>query len=214
MSEPSAAVKLCECGCGQPTPLAKQTRRSLGHVKGQGIRFLPGHSHRGKVVSAQTRERLSASTSRENNGHWRGDEASYRALHSYLSRHFPKTGTCEQCGRSGRGRKTEYSLIHGRAYTRNRDDYRELCPRCHKQYDFGGRPIGPDRAAKMVAGRKHRWAVRGEDVAGSKLTAAAVVVIRNLYTQGATVSALARDYGVTRASIRDVVRRKSWAHIE
>lgn len=34
-------TKLCECGCGQPTPLATKTRR--GNVKGQPTRYLHGH---------------------------------------------------------------------------------------------------------------------------------------------------------------------------
>lgn len=34
----------CECGCGQPTPIAKRTRPYLGHVKGQPTRFLRGHN--------------------------------------------------------------------------------------------------------------------------------------------------------------------------
>ena len=35
---------LCECGCGRRTPLAAQTRRVLGHVKNQPLRFINGHS--------------------------------------------------------------------------------------------------------------------------------------------------------------------------
>lgn len=36
-----ADVKLCECGCGRPTKLAKRSER--GHLKGQANRFLQGH---------------------------------------------------------------------------------------------------------------------------------------------------------------------------
>lgn len=36
-------TKLCECGCGQPAPIAKLTNTKLGHVKGQPIRFVNGH---------------------------------------------------------------------------------------------------------------------------------------------------------------------------
>lgn len=39
-------IKLCECGCGKPAPIAKQTQRSQGHVKGQPVRFILGHSAR------------------------------------------------------------------------------------------------------------------------------------------------------------------------
>lgn len=42
MSEP----RLCACGCGQQTPLAKQTRTRLGHVKGEPTQCLLGHSTR------------------------------------------------------------------------------------------------------------------------------------------------------------------------
>jgi len=34
-------MKLCECGCGQPAPIAKYPNRRLGHVKGEPVRFIP-----------------------------------------------------------------------------------------------------------------------------------------------------------------------------
>lgn len=36
-------MKLCECGCGQPTPLATRSRTDRGWVKGEPMRFAPGH---------------------------------------------------------------------------------------------------------------------------------------------------------------------------
>lgn len=41
-------MSLCECGCGQAVPLAKQTKRSVGHVKGEPMRFVAGHQTRGR----------------------------------------------------------------------------------------------------------------------------------------------------------------------
>lgn len=38
------SVKLCECGCGRPAPLARKTERKRGWVKGQPIRFIQGHN--------------------------------------------------------------------------------------------------------------------------------------------------------------------------
>lgn len=38
-------MKLCECGCGKPTPLAPRTRTVIGWVKGQPVRYLAGHRH-------------------------------------------------------------------------------------------------------------------------------------------------------------------------
>lgn len=35
---------LCECGCGQETAVAQMTSKAKGHIKGQPLRFLMGHS--------------------------------------------------------------------------------------------------------------------------------------------------------------------------
>lgn len=37
---------LCECGCGQPAPILKRTRREKGHVRGFPARFIRGHNGR------------------------------------------------------------------------------------------------------------------------------------------------------------------------
>lgn len=41
-------AKLCECGCGEPAPIAKQSRRDRGWVKGQPKRFIAGHHPRSR----------------------------------------------------------------------------------------------------------------------------------------------------------------------
>jgi hypothetical protein len=65
------------------------------------------------------------------NPNWLGTEASYKAIHIWLNRNHPRTGVCDKCFARG---KTDYAKI-GEAYTRNRDDYRELCRRCHMAFD-------------------------------------------------------------------------------
>ena len=37
---------LCNCGCGEKTKIANQTRRPLGWIKGMPIKFLQGHNVR------------------------------------------------------------------------------------------------------------------------------------------------------------------------
>ena len=39
-------VRLCGCGCGQPTPVAKVTQPSRGWVRGEQVRFRQGHRYR------------------------------------------------------------------------------------------------------------------------------------------------------------------------
>lgn len=40
----SDTVKLCECGCGNPAPIAKKNDPRLGWIKGQPLRFVRGHA--------------------------------------------------------------------------------------------------------------------------------------------------------------------------
>lgn len=47
MHEPNPSG-LCQCGCGQPAPLAPQTSSTRGWVKGKPVRYLPGHHLRGR----------------------------------------------------------------------------------------------------------------------------------------------------------------------
>jgi hypothetical protein len=42
----SDSIKLCECGCGQPAPLAKQTIKKRGYARGLPLRFISGHNAR------------------------------------------------------------------------------------------------------------------------------------------------------------------------
>lgn len=192
--------KLCECGCGEPTPLAKRTSTRDGAVKGRPLRFIGKHgsrmprnkgplssehrrklglAHKGKPKSEEHRRSISEATmgrtfseeSRrkhsqtlreayadgrlqprlgEDNPSWKGDEASYSALHFWLERHYPKAGRCEECERDGR---TQYAfLLHPAPHTRNRDDYAELCEPCHRKLDI--------RLGMYVRGSDGKWVAR------------------------------------------------------
>lgn len=52
------ATGLCECGCGQPAPIAKRNRKSIGHVKGQPLRFIAGHDARKRAEEQRARTQL------------------------------------------------------------------------------------------------------------------------------------------------------------
>jgi hypothetical protein len=56
----------------------------------------------------------------------------YHMLHRFLRKTYRKNGVCDKCGFF---KETEFSLLHGRLYTKNREDYRELCISCHRKYD-------------------------------------------------------------------------------
>jgi hypothetical protein len=44
-------VKLCECGCGNPAPIATHNCTKTGASKGQPLRFINGHANRGKAYA-------------------------------------------------------------------------------------------------------------------------------------------------------------------
>ena len=147
--EGGRGLTLCACGCGQPTTVITRNDSSRGDVKGQSRKFLRGHHLR--VTPPPW---------------FKGEEASYRAIHTYLSKHFPKSGICEECGEA---KPTDYALIKGREYSRDRTDYRELCRRCHVFYDETGYcsywknkglevvPTGEPPACKCGCGEPVPW---------------------------------------------------------
>lgn len=51
-----STIKLCECGCGQPTPIAKCHDKRHGQIKGQPVRFISGHN--GRKVRPPTEPRF------------------------------------------------------------------------------------------------------------------------------------------------------------
>jgi hypothetical protein len=48
---------LCQCGCGNPAPIAQRTAPSRGRVEGQPQRFIHGHAPKGKKGPAAPRWR-------------------------------------------------------------------------------------------------------------------------------------------------------------
>lgn len=220
----AAPVKLCECGCGQSAPIASKTRKERGQIRGQPVRYKVGHAMRGKgkPFSAETMTRILDA----NGGKWPGGRpmsatASVNALHDWLGKHYPKTGICEVCGEEA---KTDYSLIHGREYSRNRNDYRELCRLCHVHYDQLGTHRSDETRARMSAAQRKIWAdtrergierrtARGVERGLAKLTDQAVVDIRRAYAQGATLPVLAARYGVHLTTIHKAATGETWTHV-
>lgn len=66
---------------------------------------------------------------------WKGDKVGYSALHDWLGLHFGKANKCEQCGKTGIGKQIQWALIKGMKYERKRENFWQLCARCHVHYD-------------------------------------------------------------------------------
>jgi hypothetical protein len=72
---------------------------------------------------------------------WKGDNVSYRALHSWVVRNKTPPKMCIYCGKNET--KTGRRLIHwankSHKYKRDLDDWIALCTKCHGLHDRGKR---------------------------------------------------------------------------
>ena len=84
-------------------------------------------------MSADARKKIGDASRGENNAAWKGDGASYSAIHNWLSRWMPLTGRCSRCGESGR--ITHRANLSGE-YKRDLNDFAEMCVPCHKNHDL------------------------------------------------------------------------------
>lgn len=91
-------------------------------------------THPSEETRAKRREAMGEKHSGESNPAFKGEAAGISAIHTWLRRRYPLTGTCSQCGRDGR---TERAFLRWpEPYTRNPDDYAEMCRPCHTRFDF------------------------------------------------------------------------------
>lgn len=70
----------------------------------------------------------------QNNPAWNGSLSKYVSIHQYMTSTYGKPTQCEDCGRIDV--EIQWASIN-HTYTRNRDDWMQLCCRCH--YIFDGR---------------------------------------------------------------------------
>lgn len=71
---------------------------------------------------------------------WLGENASYSSKHKWIQKHWQKTGICENCkkevapfGRRKYG--TEWHNLNKKYNRDKREDWMELCPKCHHIFD-------------------------------------------------------------------------------
>jgi hypothetical protein len=91
--------------------------------------------HRAKIAAAlqgNSNWRESSRVAGAQHGRWRGDDAGRNAVHMWLNKHYAKTA-CEECGSGGR---LDWAYRHANGeWSRDRADYRVLCPSCHQRFD-------------------------------------------------------------------------------
>ena len=185
-------IHLCECGCGRPTPIARQSRTDRGQIRGQPIRFLQGHGgHDVHRIPAEKRfhERVDKS----------GD------CWIWL-------GRLTDDGYGILDVDVKGKLAHRLAWEMESDsipDGMEVChhcdnPRCVRVSHLF---LGTHQENIADRDRKERGGV-------AKLTKSQVAEIRRIYSHGSiTQKELAARYGVARCTISAITTGTNWKHI-
>lgn len=55
---PANPAGLCLCGCGERTPLAKQSDHRKGWTKGEPVKYAPGHDHKARAARNKATQRV------------------------------------------------------------------------------------------------------------------------------------------------------------
>ena len=108
----------------QKTPLTEERKRNMSIV-------LKGH-----IVTEESREKISIANLGKKNPNWKEDKVGYKALHGWLTKNKPKPKLCELCNKK---KPLVLANIRNHVYTRNPNDYRWYCDKCHRKRDASDR---------------------------------------------------------------------------
>lgn len=196
-----SAPRLCECGCGKPTRVAKKTARAWGHVVGQPVRYIPGHSLMGVHTPRPVEERFWPKVDKRGPGEcWPWKAA--RDEHGY--------GMISSGGHSGRllrAHRISYEIHIGEVPADRRVLHRcDNPPCCNPKHLFLGTQA--ENMADMV--RKGRSA-SGERHSQAKLTAADVEEIRRLLAAGElSQDEIGARFGIAGTTVSQINTGKRW----
>ena len=174
---------LCQCGCGQPAPIASKTRAHLGHVQGLPVRFIQSHVTR--TVKKPTPHQIDPSkyTVDPVTGCWnwkRGKNASgYGILMSK--------------GSSGLAHRVYYELAKGPVPDNRPLDHLCRNPGC----------VNPDHLEPVT------YAINAQRGANSKLSMEEARAIRALRAT-MPVAEIAIRFNVSEGCIYQVLSNRTW----
>ncbi|MFH2030829.1 MAG: hypothetical protein ABIJ40_09490 [Bacteroidota bacterium] len=129
--------KFCSNSCYFLSDEVKKGGRScLGIPRSKETRQKISLSKIGKPIGSLGKE--CRTKQGENHYAWKGDAVGYFALHAWIRRKWGKACRCEQCGLDkvpeGFSRFFQWANID-HLYKRNKDDWKQLCIKCHKAFD-------------------------------------------------------------------------------
>lgn len=89
-----------------------------------------GSFKKGQVISPDTQFKKGQNKANKN-VNWKGDNVGYYALHMWLRREYGNPLKCDECGKTKNIQWANKSY----KYLRDRDDWMQLCQKCHFAYD-------------------------------------------------------------------------------
>lgn len=207
--EPSQGIPYgyCQCGCGQRTRIAPQTRTDRGWIKGEPLRFVRNHGRRYNNTADKAFWAFVTPGAPDECWLWRG--------------------TIEGVGYGRTRYMGEKWGAHRLSWTLHNGPIPEglfVCHTCdtpscvNPAHLFLGTPAENmgDKAAKArgkaMFPRGHAI-TRGERHWSAKVDEATVRVLRARFDAGERVGDLAAAFGVSYHAVWQIVRRKSWKHI-
>lgn len=126
---------------------------------------------------------------------WKGDQVGKGALHCWIKHILGTPMLCSECGTTkGSSSNFHWANISGK-YKRDVKDFKRLCAKCHKAFDYQSIPKG----------EKH-WR--------AKLTEKKVIKIKFFLSRNISQRKLAKKYGVCQATIKEINKKEIWKHIK
>jgi len=195
----------CQCGCGQKTRIAERNRARLGWSKGEPLRFLQGHYAK---IQPPNAERFWSKVDQSEN-----EDACW----NWTAKSHSGYGQFHVGGHKGRkvqAHRFSYELSYGSIpdglFVLHKCDNRACV---NPKHLFLGTQL--DNMRDMTnKGRHGDSARRGEQNGNHKLTNGKVLYIRERFAMGdITKTELARQMGVHRKVIWDIINGKLWRDI-
>ena len=88
----------------------------------------------GRHLLSETKMKIGLAQRGNKNHQWKGNGASYKAIHSWISKNMGQPPICYFCGSTVNSRY-EWANISGK-YRREATDWYRLCVSCHRKLDW------------------------------------------------------------------------------
>lgn len=204
--------KLCECGCGQPAPIARQTYARFGHIKGQPMRFCRGH-YRKLHPTKTSWQRPSLADRFWKNVDKSGDCWTWTGATSGNG-----YGAIRYQGRQIGAHRAAWILTNGDIPAGMVVLHACDNPLCVRIDHLSLGSVAENSQDMVRKGRAPRVGpkspAQGERNAAAVLTETDVRTIRQEHMTGKATKVLAQQFKVSVETIRHIVTRLTWKHVE